>query len=368
MKTSVFFGRPAGIELRIHATFPLILIWAFWRGWRTGGPDHGLAYSLLVLALFVCVSFHELGHSLVARRFGIGTHRITLYPIGGVAALDRMPSRPHQELLMALGGPAVNLLIAAVLSAVGGGFPRAAELLEAPTSWRPWLALLIAYNVALAVFNLLPAFPMDGGRVFRSLLALFLPFPVATRVAAGLGIVLAAGLAAWGLFGGNPFLLVIAAFVAMTARRENAAVQIRSRLDRFTAGEIMRPDPPVLSPEDRLGRCLDLSAESGRTDFGVLHEGRLVGLLPDPAWRMALRDHGPDLPAGAVMHTRLAAVAPDMPLSRLVGLARRTGQPVFPVVRHGVLLGLLTQADLARHLVRASPPRHRPPDWSLDLG
>ncbi|MDZ4199203.1 MAG: site-2 protease family protein [Kiritimatiellia bacterium] len=367
MNSSWKIGRPAGIDLQIHVTFPLALLWAFWRGWQSGGTGAGVAQGLLVLALFGCVALHELGHSLVARRFGIGTRQIVLYPIGGVASLERAPSRPLEELLMALGGPMVNVLIAGLLSLLAGGWPRMSELNGPATSFHTWFALLIVSNIALAVFNLIPAFPMDGGRIFRSFLALFLPYATATRIASALGVFLAIGMGLFGLYIGHLFLVGISVFIALAARRENSAVQVRARLDGSTVEQIMRKDPPVLAPEDLLAACRDRCAAQGRTDFGVLHEGRLVGLLPDPVWRTALQQLGPETPVYRVMETRFPALAPQTPLSRLAGAAGgRTS--LFPVIADGVLLGFLTQGDLARQIVSARSRPHRAAGWRIDLG
>lgn len=369
VKSALYIGRLARVELYIHSTFPLILLWTFWRGWQEGGSRIGLVRSLLVIILFACVALHELGHSLVARIFGIGTRRIVLYPIGGVAALDRIPSRPHQELLMALGGPAVNLAIAGVLALAGGGLPRWAELAAPPITPRLWISSLIASNLALALFNLIPAFPMDGGRVFRSLLAFVFPIHRATQVAFALGLVLAVALAALGLWSGNPFLALIALFIGAAGRQENRAVRSRYDLDRRTVEQILRRPAQTIAVETPLSECLRQSAQDRPTHFIVLHNGRPVGLLPDLHWRAGLKAAGPDSPVGSSMTTRFIVVPPTLPLGEMALLARQAPQIFYPVLDHGEILGILTSADLAREILQVTPGR-RPSRtrWRLDLG
>ena len=369
MKSTLYVGRLAGVELHIHSTFPLILLWSFWRGWTNGGLFIGFTECLLILTLFGCVALHELGHSLVARFFGIGTQRIVLYPIGGVASLDRIPSRPHQELLMALGGPAVNLAIAGGLSLIGGGLPRFDELAANPITLRLWVSALIASNLALAIFNLIPAFPMDGGRVFRSFLAFFLPHSKATSIAFWLGIVVATGLAVVGIFSGNPFLIVIALFIGMSGRQENNSVQLLHQLDRHIVADIMQRNPLTLGVEEPLSACLQKSSENHRSDFIVLHEGRIVGLLPDHTWRASLRTRGPNTPAGTGMDTRFAVLSPQMTIGKLASLAQSMRQSFFPVLEGGIPIGIITSGDLAQEILRVSPRHKRSPSgWRIDLG
>lgn len=215
-------GRILGIPTRIHASFALLLLWVGISTWRTAHSGAAVVFGLgFALAIFACVLLHEFGHALVARRFGIETRRITLLPIGGVAELERSPQDPRAELWIAAAGPAVNLAIAAALGLIGlttgallgGGI--AAVVLQG----------LIWANVMLGLFNLIPAFPMDGGRVFRALAQRRYGRLRATRMAAKLGRWLAAGFGVWGLFGGNFVLALVAVFVWFAAGRELAAVE-----------------------------------------------------------------------------------------------------------------------------------------------
>ena len=219
-------GRILGIPTRIHASFALLLLWVGIATWQSAHSGAAVMFGLgFALAIFACVLLHEFGHALVARHFGIGTRRITLLPIGGVAELERNPSEPRAEMWIAAAGPAVNLAIAAILSLValttglfaGGGTSLGIGALL--------LNGLIGANLMLALFNLIPAFPMDGGRVFRAWAQRRYGRVRATQIAAKLGRWLAAGFGAWGLFSGNWVLMLVAAFVWFAAGRELAAVE-----------------------------------------------------------------------------------------------------------------------------------------------
>ncbi len=239
MPWSITVGTIAGTAVRIHLTFLLFLVWIGVGQAMTGGAAAGWAAVLFVSILFGCVVLHEFGHIFAARRYGIRTPEVTLYPIGGVASLERLPDKPAQELVVALAGPAVNLVIAAVLIvAFGVGLdPDGLQKLQEPSPER--LAARIATaNLFLAVFNMIPAFPMDGGRVLRALLAMRLGPVRATRIAAGIGQAFAVMLGFAGFFG-NPILIFIAIFVYMAAGAEDEAVTFRSATRGVTAGDAM---------------------------------------------------------------------------------------------------------------------------------
>ncbi|WP_372718864.1 site-2 protease family protein [Novipirellula sp.] len=215
MSGSWHLGRFANIDVRVHWTFLLVPLWIYFSSLAAGSGVAGATVSVLfVLSIFACVLFHEYGHALMARRFGIPTRDITILPIGGVASLARMPRRPAHELAIAVAGPAVNVVIAA---AIFIGFAILDPAAGAVTSFLSRLAIV---NVALVVFNMLPAFPMDGGRVLRSLLAMTMPYAAATRIAANVGQITAVGFGLLGLISGNLMLVFIAGFIFLAARGE----------------------------------------------------------------------------------------------------------------------------------------------------
>jgi len=228
MNKGLHIGNPFGIGVYVHWTFALLLAWVGFAGLASGGIGSAAFSLLLVTALFACVVLHELGHSLAGRRFGIPTRSITLYPIGGVAQLEGIPRQPKQELIIALAGPAVNVVIAALLLPIaimtGFGLPTGV----APSTFGQFVATLTAANIVLVLFNLIPAFPMDGGRVLRALLAMGGNYRWATNVAAriGQGLAILFVLAGLGVFGfWNPLLIVIGGFIFLAAGSERLAAR-----------------------------------------------------------------------------------------------------------------------------------------------
>src|SRR5688500_13917046 len=233
MKWSWRIGRVFGVDLFVHATFLLLLAWvAWWFYAKRGLVGDAVSGIVFIVLLFSIVVLHELGHVLTARRYGIQTRDITLLPIGGVARLERMPSEPYQELLVALAGPAVNVVLAVILGAAVIGIHGPAALAPAAAGEifsveGSMLAKLAWGNVSLAVFNMIPAFPMDGGRVLRAFLAMNMNYVRATNIAASIGQFLALLLGFAGLFN-NPLLIFIALFVWMGAAQESATVQMEA--------------------------------------------------------------------------------------------------------------------------------------------
>lgn len=244
MRGSWKLGEVAGIGVFVHWSFLILPILIAWPALASGAVAAAVSSVMFVLAVFGCVALHELGHALAARRYGIDTQDITLLPIGGLARLERMPRKPIQELVIALAGPAVNVAIAAAIFAglhLAGGLR--AMLFSTNIVASPFLVQLMLANVALVVFNLLPAFPMDGGRVLRSLLAMRLPYLRATEIAAGIGQALAVVLGIIG-FTTNGMLMLVALFVFLAARSEVQAVRARTMAEQWARG----PFGPEVGP------------------------------------------------------------------------------------------------------------------------
>lgn len=322
MGRSLKIASVRGIDVRLHITFPLIVVWAaidwgagaYW-GWL--GALYGVA---LVLLLFVCVVLHELGHSLLAMHFGGRVKDITLLPIGGVAQMKRMPGKPKQELLVALAGPAVNVAIALLLGVVvwatrDGYMPVFWRLLR--MALRPGLNGLLVYlflaNAGMAVFNLLPAFPMDGGRVLRALLAMATDHLKATTIAARTGQLVALGFLAGAVYTFSPVLLLVGFFIFTGAAQELRGAQVRRVLAGITAGQAVGPSSaPALDPDMELGAVTQLAVFNHEPDFPVMRDGELVGVLHIPALNEAIRVHGPWAPVSAAMiEQRLSARESD---------------------------------------------------------
>lgn len=350
MKWSLPLGRVAGIPIRMHLSFLLLLAWIGWEGWKVDGWPSSLWALALILGLFACVVLHELGHSLVAMRFGAEVRSVTLLPIGGVAAMKSIPEKPRQELLVALAGPAVNVLIAGALALVRGGFPSWATAGNLPAGVGPLLDALGQANMVMAVFNLLPAFPMDGGRVLRSLLGLVLPHDRATAWSAAMGQLLALGFILLGVFG-NPVLVLIGIFVFLGAETEERSVRIRHLLRDVLVEDVMVTGVVSVGPDDPLARCLEHVCHRRQEDFPVEADGRLVGVLARRDWLAALHRDGAGARVGDVMTRRFVSVDAKMPLLRLYRDLGAFRQGAFPVVEGGRVVGLLTPDDISRYLI-----------------
>src|SRR5215510_9100492 len=301
MKWQWKLGRFAGIDVFIHITFLLILVWVgynYWIQYQDWGEV--LLGVLFIIALFVCVVLHEYGHALTARKYGIRTRDITLYPIGGVARLERMPDRPIEELWVALAGPAVNLLIAGGLMAYLFLTHHLAPLTAINIARGTFLERLMAVNVYLVVFNLIPAFPMDGGRVLRALLALKLEYFQATQIAANIGQGMAFLFGFVGMFT-NPFLVFIALFVWMGAAEEANMVQMRHALGGIPITRAMQTNFQVLFPSDTLAHVVELILSSSQQDFPVVENDKVVGILDLDTFISALSKNGHTASVGEVM-------------------------------------------------------------------
>jgi Zn-dependent protease len=346
---SAKLGRFAGIDVYVHVTFLLLLAWIAWIYWLETGTLGGVATGLtLILLLFACVVLHEYGHALTARRFGIGTRHITLLPIGGIALLESMPRDPGQEILVALAGPAVNLVIAAAiwLLMLAGGAPGALPGLEIAEG--SLLPTLLAANLMLAIFNLLPAFPMDGGRVLRAILSYRMGRVRATRAAASIGQVLAVGLGLLGLFG-NPFLILIAVFVWLGAGAEAGAVEVDARLSRQPAGRAMITDFQALAPGDTLARAVELTLSGAQKDFPVLDGGRIAGVLTQAAILRGLRDLGAGGRVAEVMQPARTADA-GASLADLMANLQAAETRLVLVTRGDRLAGLVDLDNISEYL------------------
>jgi Zn-dependent protease/predicted transcriptional regulator len=358
--------RIRGIDVKVHLTFVLILVWAAYRwGVGLGAGTTGAVFGVVVtLLLFVCVTLHELAHSFTAMRYGVTVRDITLLPIGGMAQMEKIPDQPAQELKMALAGPLTNLAIAAILiviclpfgirSTVGVG-----ELFQmlGMVNWQGLVAYLVVANIALGLFNLVPAFPMDGGRVLRALLAMRLDYAKATAWAVYVGQGLAWLLGLYGVTSGSWTLLIIAVFIYIGAGQEGRVVEVKSVLDQMQVRQAMTRQVQVLSPGATLAQAVDITLQTFQTDFPVVEGERLVGLLAETDLVSALQKYGPEASASQVMRTDFPTAAPSEPLFDAQQRMSAARVRALPVVVEGRLAGLLTDHDIneAYRLLSASP-------------
>lgn len=345
-------GRFAGIDVFVHATFLLLIGWVGYSHWiehqNWGEVFNGI---LFILALFGCVVLHEYGHALTARKYGIKTRDITLYPIGGVARLERMPDKPVEELWVALMGPVVNVVIAAVLFAYLFLTDSLVPLGQLTISSGNFIGRLLVVNVILVLFNLLPAFPMDGGRVLRALLAMRMEYTQATQVAASVGQGFAFLMGFIGLFS-NPFLLFIAFFVWIGASQESSMAMMKNSVSGIPVTRAMLTDFKTLSPGDTLAQVVALILSGSQHDFPVVDaNGRVAGILERDAFIAALSERGQSVPVVEAMRRDVPEVdSHEMVESALMRL-QETGAKTLPVVHGGQFIGLITSENITELLM-----------------
>ena len=352
MTWSFAVGRLLGSELRVHVTFFLLLAWVGFAAYSSGGIPAAIDNLIFVLALFACVVAHEFGHALMARRYGIKTPDITLLPIGGLARLERMPDRPMQEVWVALAGPAVNVVIWLGLVLLGAGMPY--ETMAQIDSPSVGLLNRLAYvNLLLAALNMIPAFPMDGGRVFRALLCLRMDRVKATRIAALAGQAVAVGFGFLGLSSGNPLLVLIAVFVFIAANAENHDVAIRSVARRVLARDAAITEFRALDSSDTLATAAQAVIHTTQHEFPVLDQSRILqGFVTRDRLFAAL---AAETPRSASVTTVMETDIPQLPLTGgletvLDGLHK--GAPAIAVcTASGQMIGYITRENIGELMV-----------------
>ncbi len=365
MGWSIPVGSVKGTIIRVHFTFLLFLVWIAVTHYAQGGRDAALQGVIFILLLFLCVLLHEFGHVLAARRYGVQTPDITLLPIGGVARLERIPEEPSQELIVALAGPAVNLVIAAVLYLVlGGVLPR--ESMEVQNSGVSVLARLASVNIFLAVFNLIPAFPMDGGRVLRAVLAYRLGYSRGTQIAATVGQVVAFGLGLLGLMG-SPLLIFIAVFVYLGAASEAHVVQMRQVSRGMLVSDAMITQFETLTPSSRVEDAVQCLIKTTQHEFPVVDGASgLRGVLTRDDMIRALRERGPETPVLEVMRSDIPVLHHRLPLEDALRLMQNGRLPAIGVAdSQSRLMGLVTPENIAEMMMilAASPKRSARMPW-----
>jgi len=357
MRWSFRVARLSGIDVRVHVTFALALIYFALNLGAPHGP-RGMAFgAMLIGASFACLALHELAHTVVARRLGVAVNEILLLPIGGVARFSNEPRRPQHELWIALSGPLVNLVIALILSVALDQYPLrldASDLLAmAEPSLLGLLRALFWANALLFAFNLLPALPMDGGRVFRALLSLSLGRSRATQVAAAVGQVIAIVLLSIAFKKDWAPLALVAMFVFAGAAQERAAVRASELLSELRAGEVCDSNAVVFAPQEQVGHVLDTLVRSPQAHFAVFYGKELVGTIGREQVLVSAPRVGLDAPLSSLMRREFFAVDAGTPLDEVRRrLLELSGRPV--VVRSlAGYAGVLGFEDLQRITVVA---------------
>jgi len=332
MAWSFTIARIFGSEIRIHITFFLLLLWIGVAHYQVGGMAAAVQGIIFILALFACVVAHEFGHALMARRYGIRTPDITLLPIGGLARLERMPEKPGQEIAVALAGPAVNVVIAAVLILFLGANidGEALQALENPAV--SFLARLASVNVFLVVFNLIPAFPMDGGRVLRAVLAMRYSRVHATQIAARIGQGLAFFFGFLGLMG-NPILIFIAIFVYLAATAEAQQTGLQDVARNIGVRDAMITHYEALGPQATIGEAADALLHTTQHEFPVIDGGgHLRGVLTRNAMIKALSMTGPATPVLDAMVTNIPVIGLNSRLEKALQAMQAANAPAIGIV------------------------------------
>lgn len=342
-------GRIAGIDIEVHATFLLLLAWVAWAQYRTAGTTAAAVSGVIfMLAVFGSVILHELGHALTAAHYGVHTRSILLLPIGGVAQLEQIPDNPREELAIAIAGPTVTVVIAVILYII-------LRLSGTPLDYHTamsggggtFLERLFWINVVLAVFNLLPAFPMDGGRVLRAALAMRLDHTQATVIAARIGQAFAFVFGMIGLFvTGDLFLVLIAFFIWLAAASEASATRLKSALDGIPVSRVMITDVRTLAAHDPVSSAVDHVMAGFQHDFPVLEGSTVVGILTRADLLRALGQGQAGATVGDIMQRDFASTTPNEMLQAALTRLQQCRCQTLPVLRDGQLAGVLTMESI----------------------
>jgi stage IV sporulation protein FB len=362
MRWSYTIARIGGTEVKVHLTFLLLLGWLAYHMWSVAGPAAAAGYTLFFVAFFLCIVLHEFGHITMARRFGVRTPDVILLPIGGVARLERIPEAPRQELLVALAGPAVTVAIIVVLLAIAlATGESAAGILETAQGWVQALAgrsegpadvtflvQLLILNAAVLAFNLIPAFPLDGGRVLRALLAGRLGLARGTRIAGAIGQMFALALGVAGFILPQPIWLLVAFFIFLGAGSEASAVATRLAGRGLTVSQMMVTDFRTIPVYASLQQAVDLLLAGEQREFPVVDNlGRTEGILTRDNLIRGLTRLGPGGTVGEAMTGAVPAVPPTLGFQEALDRLRASGLPALPVVdASGALVGLLTRDNI----------------------
>jgi Zn-dependent protease/predicted transcriptional regulator len=350
-KWALYIGKLSGIKVYIHWTFLFLIGWIFFMHARMGhGWQAGFWGVVFILALFACVVLHEFGHALTAKRFNIKTRDITIYPIGGIASLESMPDKPGQELLVAFAGPAVNIIIAFLLWIYlqsTGTMPDLATLKSTAFQQNPpFVFNLFAANIALFVFNLIPAFPMDGGRVLRALLAFKMDRTRATRIAAVIGQVLAAVFVFFGIFY-NLLLVFIGLFIYFGAGAEASYETTKNLLSGFRVADVLIKKFTTLSPDDSLDKAVQLLLGGQEQEFLVTKNEDVMGILTRKQLIYGLSALGKSASIADVMQKDFLTLSPEMNLQDVYMKMLTNVCNVYPVKENDHLIGIVDKENVS---------------------
>jgi stage IV sporulation protein FB len=371
MSWSLNIGRVAGTVIRIHLTFLLFLAWIFAASYASSGAATAWNTLLFIVLLFLCVLLHEFGHIFTARAFGVTTPYVTLLPIGGVAQLDRIPEEPGQEFLIAIAGPIVNFVIAFLLVYVAGANLQLSAAATVDNTQIAMIDRLAIVNLFLATFNLIPAFPMDGGRVLRALLASRMGYVRATEISASIGQFVAYALGFIGLLY-NPILIFIAIFVYLAASSEAHMVALRAVSRGVPVSHAMMTQFATLPPDAHIDQAVQTLLATSQGEFPVVDGvGKPIGVLDRGALIRALKTLGPDARVADAMSPEFPTVGYRTTLEQAFKLLQQKSAPAVGVTDvAGKLAGLVTNETIAELMMlqEAAPRGWRVGPWGRAAG
>jgi len=371
MSWSLNIGKVAGTVVRIHLTFLLFLAWIFAASYAQGGAATAWDSLLFMILLFLCVLLHEFGHIFTARAFGVPTPYVTLLPIGGVAQLERIPEEPWEEFLIAIAGPLVNVVITILLVVIGGATLQSSAASGLDNMQISLIDRLAAVNLFLALFNMIPAFPMDGGRVLRALLAAPFGYVRATEIAAAIGQFVAFVLGFIGLLY-NPILIFIAIFVYLAASSEAHMVALRAISQGVPVSHAMMIKFATLTPQAHIDDAVQTLLQTSQGEFPVVDDaGRPVGVLDRGALIRAIKTLGPDARVAQAMNATFPTVSQRATLDQAFKLLQQKQAPAVGIVdANGALVGLVTGETIAEMMMlqAALPKGVRFGPWSRPAG
>ncbi len=377
MKWSLDLGSVAGIRIKIHWTFIFIVLYVFYANYQQSGSlETGLWGVIFILTVFACVTLHELGHATMGKRFGVRTQKITLLPIGGVASMENIPDKPVQELWIAIAGPMVNVVIAIILyvlfpDQIGSVYHQMQDVAlqlsqnggnEATQQAKEVLAIgpsnfifyLFFVNVMLVLFNAIPAFPMDGGRVLRALLAMRMNRVRATQVAATVGQIFAFLFILWGFYS-DPFLIFIGLFVFLGAYSENMMVQQSEALRGHRVREAMHTGFILLPPSARIKDAVAYMMQGHYSDFIIMDDDdHIIGLVSKPQLIEALKDHDGEEPVINLAVKDFAVLSPSDKLNKIYPTILMNEAGFYPVVEDGKVVGVIDRESINQFLMMQS--------------
>jgi len=353
MKWSFKIAEIFGISIKVHSVFVLLLVFIGWSNAISSGVAAGVSAIIFFVTIFCFVLLHELGHSIVALHYGVQVVDIVLLPIGGVARMERLPKDPKQEIAIALAGPAVNFFFVGVIFATMKATGHPIEVLGFNLSGKDFWNSLFALNAFMGLFNLIPAFPMDGGRVLRGVLAIKFPYARATRYAANAGQAIAVIFGLIGIFH-NWWLILIAVFIFTGAGSEERMVHLREAINGMSVGQVMSTRVLSLASDDPLRKAVEYSYRGNQSDFPIVQAGRLVGILSKNRIMAAVNESGLETPIREVMNKRFLAARPAANLARVYEEMAAQGIESVPVIENGQILGMLSLENIGRYFAVAS--------------